>query len=416
MLALVDCNACYASCEQIYRPDLRGKPIVVLSNNDGCIVTRNQEAKALNIPDLVPFFKIKSLLEKHQVHVFSSNYELYGDTSSRIMTLLKDFGHTIEVYSIDEAFLDVSVIPDLQQHGQAIKRACWKQQRMPVCVGIAATKTLAKLANHIAKKSQRLEGVCVIEHLPDWQAVFNKIAVNKVWGIGTGHHKRLQALGIYSVEDLRTSNSQLLRDHFGITVERTQAELNGEMCIALEPQPAAKKEVFCSRSFSRKVIDAAQIQETVANYAVRATEKLRQQNSFTQKIYVTLQTSRFDDFPYQNSLSNALLSPTNDSRVIVAAAKQLSQQLFKPGYRYAKAGVGLLDLNHGQQQQNDFFNHLQTEKSQTMMKMIDQINKKYGSGQVFIAAQGVQQSWAMARDYKSPAYTTRLSDLPIIKL
>lgn len=416
MLALVDCNACYASCEQIYRPDLRGKPIVVLSNNDGCIITCNQEAKALNIPNLVPFFKIKPLLEKHQVQVFSSNYELYGDTSSRIMSLLENFAHTIEVYSIDEAFLDLSFIPNLHQHGQDIKRACWKEQRMPVCVGIAETKTLAKLANHIAKKSQRLEGVCVIENIPDWQEVFKKLSVNTVWGIGTRLHTRLQALNIYSVEDLRSSNSKLLRHHFGITVERTQAELNGERCIDLESQPAAKKEVFCSRSFGQKVSNAEEVQESVANYAVRATEKLRQQKSFTQRVYVTLQTSRFAETPYQNSLSTALLSPSNDSREIVSVAKKLSQQLFKPGCRYSKAGVGLLDLSDGRQQQAGLFNALQTEKSQVMMQTMDQINKKYGSGQIFIAAQGIEKNWAMTRAYKSPAYTTRLSDLPIIKL
>ena len=184
MYALIDCNACYASCEQIFRPDLRDKPIVVLSNNDGCIVTRNKEAKALNIPDLQPYFMIKEQLAALNVEVFSSNYALYADISDRIMTLLSSLGKTIEVYSIDEAFLDVSGFSALKEYGKLIKKACWQQQRMPVSVGIASTKTLAKLANHIAKRSKRLNGVCIIENLDSWQAVFNKLPVNKIWGIG----------------------------------------------------------------------------------------------------------------------------------------------------------------------------------------------------------------------------------------
>jgi DNA polymerase V len=215
MLALVDCNACYASCEQIYRPDLRGKPIVVLSNNDGCVVTRNKEAKALNIPDLEPYFKIKHLLQQHQVHVFSSNYELYGDTSQRIMSMLEGYGNAIEVYSIDEAFLDVDGFTDLYAHGQLIKQACWKEQRMPVCVGIAPTKTLAKLANHIAKKSVKLNGVCVIENITEWHKLFSKLPVNKVWGVGSRIAKRLADCHILTVEDLRQQNPKELRADFG---------------------------------------------------------------------------------------------------------------------------------------------------------------------------------------------------------
>ena len=252
MLALVDCNACYASCEQIFRPDLRGKPVVVLSNNDGCIVTRNKEAKALAIPDLEPYFKIKHLLARQQVQVFSSNYELYGDISQRVMTTLERFGSAIEIYSIDEAFLDVSGIPDLQAHGLRIKNTCWREQRMPVCVGIAATKTLAKLANHIAKRSQKLDGVCVIEKPDRWSAVFGKIAVAKVWGVGSRISKRLAAWGVYSVEDLRRQSPKQLRQDFGVVLERTVRELNGEPFLELETQPPPQK-----RRYSAAVHSAA---------------------------------------------------------------------------------------------------------------------------------------------------------------
>ncbi len=416
MLALVDCNACYASCEQIYRPDLRGKPIVVLSNNDGCIVTRNKEAKALNIPDLEPYFKIKHLLQQHQVHVFSSNYELYGDTSQRIMSMLEGYGNAIEVYSIDEAFLDVDGFTDLYAHGQLIKQACWKEQRMPVCVGIAPTKTLAKLANHIAKKSVKLNGVCMIENSTEWQKVFSKLPVNKVWGVGSRIAKRLADCHILTVEDLRQQNPKELRADFGVTLERTIRELNGEPCLSLDTQPSPKQQIFCSRSFSKKITSLHDLNESVANYAVRAAEKLRRQNSLARRVYVMMQTSRFTTPYYGNSLSTPLLYPTNDSRHIVEAALRISTHLYRQGYVYAKAGVGLLDLVENTFQQEDFFTANQTLASQDMMTTLDKINQRYGQGVMFLGRQGIQRQWHMCREMKSPAYTTRVSDVPIVKI
>jgi DNA polymerase V len=416
MLALVDCNSCYASCEQIFRPDLRGKPIVVLSNNDGCIVTRNKEAKALNIPDLEPYFKIKGLLQQHQVHVFSSNYELYGDISRRVMALLEGFGSSMEIYSIDEAFLDVDGFPDLLAHGKAIKQACWVEQRMPVCVGIAPTKTLAKLANHIAKKSQKLDGVCVMKNPDEWRKVFSKLPVNKVWGIGSRISRKLALWNIQTVEELRQTDPKSLRKEFGVTLERTQRELHGERCMELETQPAPKQQIFCSRSFSHKVTTLHELNESVANYAVRAAEKLRSQNNLTRCVYVMIQTSRFQDNYYGNSLSTPLLFPTNDSRHIVEAAIRLSNQLYRQGYAYAKAGVGLLDMVENTFQQDDLFTDHQSQESQAMMNTLDKINKRYGKGVLFLGSQGIQRHWNMNREMKSPAYTTRLGDLPIVKL
>ncbi len=416
MLALVDCNACYASCEQIFRPDLRGKPIVVLSNNDGCIVTRNKEAKALNLPNLAPYFQIKELLAQHQVHVFSSNYELYGDTSRRIMRLLEDFSDEVEIYSIDEAFLNVGGIQNLHQHGQAIKTACWRQQRMPVCVGIAPTKTLAKLANHIAKKSNKLDGVCVLDDINQWEAVFHKIAVSEIWGIGSRLSKRLGLMGIHSVEDFRAAPIQSLRQQFGVVVERTHRELHGEACLHLETQAAAKKEIMCSRSFSHKLTTLQELSESFADYAVRAAEKLRRQHCLTRRIYVFLQTSRYAPQPYSNSSSQVLLYASNDTRDIITTAIHLLKRLYRPGFAYAKAGIGLLELSDEQHQQSDFFTTQQSPKAKVMMEHLDRINHKYGRGQVFFAAQGIQPTWRMSRDFKSPSYTTRLKDLPLIKL
>ncbi|UZE97540.1 Y-family DNA polymerase [Alkalimarinus alittae] len=415
MLALVDCNACYASCEQIFRPDLRGKPIVVLSNNDGCIVTRNAQAKALGVPGLVPYFKIKPLLEHHQVHIFSSNYELYGDISARLMGLLATLGDRIEIYSIDEAFLELNGFSDVISHGQLIKKLAWQHQRMPVCVGIAETKTLAKLANHIAKKSNKLNGVCRVSNLHKWENVFKKIAVDKVWGVGSRLAKRLNLFKIYSVHDLKRQPPKRIRKEFGVTLERTVLELNEVPCFDLETQPQPKKEVFCSRSFSKKITSKQAIKESVAHYANRAAEKLRQQNGLTKRIYVTIQTSRYSDHPYSNSVTLPLPYPTNDSRIIISTATEASDSLFREGYGYARAGVGLLELTNSKYYQNDFFQS-DSERSVKLMTMIDQMNKRYGHGSVFFARQGIKRGWSMARSFKSPAYTTRISDLPVVKI
>lgn len=415
MLALIDCNSCYASCEQIFRPELRGKPVVVLSNNDGCIVTRNAQAKALGVPDLVPYFKIRSLLKQHHVHVFSSNYELYGDISARLMGLLATLGDRIEIYSIDEAFLELNGFSDLVSHGALIKKLAWQHQRMPVCVGVAETKTLAKLANHIAKKSNKLNGVCVISNSVDWENVFKKIAVNKVWGVGSRIAKRLNLLNIYSVQDLKRQPPKLIRKEFGVTLERTVLELNEVRCFDLETQPQPKKEVFCSRSFSKKVTSQQEIRESVANYANRATEKLRRQHGLTKRVYVTIQTSRYSHQPYSNSITIPLPYPTNDSRIIISTATKASDALFREGYGYARAGVGLLELSNSQHFQNDFFQS-DCDKSMKLMDTIDKMNKRYGSGSLFFARQGITRGWAMARSFKSPAYTTRISDLPVVKI
>ena len=416
MLALVDCNSCYASCEQIFRPDLRGKPIVVLSNNDGCIVTRNTEAKALNIPGFEPYFKLKHYLEQNQVHVFSSNYELYGDISWRIMQLLDHYCDAMEVYSIDEAFLDVAGFNDLLAHGHSIKQACWQEQRMPVCVGIAHTKTLAKLANHIAKKSVKLNGVCLIDTLPEWQAVLKKIPCKDIWGIGSKLSKRLSADGIYSAYDLQQQSPKHIRNRYSVLVEHTVRELNNEACIPLELTPPTKKEVFCSRSFSFKVTKLSDLQQSVASYAARASEKLRSQSSLTHCVYVNIQTSRFSDNHYNKSVHIRLASPSNDSRIIVSTALKALESIFVAGYGYARAGVGLIDLCADTHIQNDLFAASQTPSSDRAMKALDSINQRFGKGSVTLAVQGINPAWQMSREMKSPAYSTRFSDIPIIKI
>ena len=416
MLALVDCNSCYASCEQIFRPDLRDKPVVVLSNNDGCIVTRNTEAKALQIPGFEPYFKLKPYLAQHGVHVFSSNYELYGDISWRIMQLLDQYCNTLEVYSIDEAFLEVTGFTDLMAHGHLIKQACWREQRMPVCVGIAQTKTLAKLANHIAKKSNKLEGVCLIDRLDDWAAVFKKIPCQAIWGIGSKLSRRLSVDGINSVYDLQQQSPKQIRRRYSVLVEHTVRELNNEPCIPLELKPPDKKEVFCSRSFSFKVTELADLRQSVASYAARACEKLRAQSSLTGCVYVNIQTSRFGEHYYNNGQHIRLVTPSNDSRLIIKVALDALASLFVPGYGYARAGVGLLDLCADSHCQDDLFERGQDAQSLKVMQTLDALNGRFGRGAVALAAQGINPTWRMSRALKSPAYSTRLSDIPVIKI
>lgn len=417
MFALVDCNSCYASCEQIFRPDLRGVPVVVLSNNDGCIVARNREAKDLGVPAFAPYFKVQQFLSQHHVQVFSSNYELYGDISRRVMSTLARFTPNIEVYSIDEAFLDLSGIDDLRGHGLAIKQAVWREQRMPVCVGIAPTKTLAKLANYVAKRSKKLEGVCVIDALDKWQPLFKRIPVNEVWGVGSRIAKRLQAQGVHTVADLQRQDASKIHRDYSVVLARTVHELNGEPCVPLELQPAAKHEIFRSRSFGQKVTAKGELLEAVASYAAKAAEALREQQSLTQCVRVMVETSRFTQHPYYNSGSHALPYPTNDTRLITQAAVGVVDRLFVEGYAYSKTGVGLLDLSHGAQQtQGDLFGDAQPLASKALMKVMDAANNKYGHSTLFLAREGTQQKWQMARRFKSPAYTTRIGEVPVVRV
>ncbi|PIP80683.1 MAG: UMUC domain-containing protein DNA-repair protein [Gammaproteobacteria bacterium CG22_combo_CG10-13_8_21_14_all_40_8] len=415
MYALVDCNAFFASCEQIFRPDLRGKPVVVLSNNDGCIVARNAQAKALKIPDLIPYFKIKSFLQHHQVQVFSSNYELYGDISQRVMQQLKVFCDHIEIYSIDEAFLQ---LPDhfthYQQLGWDIKNTIFQRVGMPVGVGIGATKTLAKLASYIGKNSNKCGGVCVIQNIPSWQKVFEKIPVKKIWGIGRQLEKKLAVEGIFSVWQLIGCDPHIMQRRYSVNMGCIIQELNGTACLSLELSTPNKKEIISTRSFGQKVQSIEQLRQAVSQYAARATRKLRDQQGFANSIQVFIETSRFDDDYYHPSLVLKTPYPCNDTRIITRLAVQAVNQLFRSGLRYVRAGVGLMNIQTESPYQGDFFAQKQSEKALKLMQTLDQINHLKGLNTTYFAAQGIQQNWAMQRHFKSPAYTTQWQDLPLI--
>lgn len=413
MFALVDCNSFYASCEQVFRPDLRGKPLIVLSNNDGCIVARSQQAKALGIPDLQAFFKIESFIRKHKVEVFSSNYALYGDMSSRVMNTLQQFSPLVEIYSIDEMFLDLDGFTrDLALYGKDIKNTVWRDVRLPVGVGIAPTKTLAKLGSRVAKNIPKLEGVCALDEAYKWEWVLRRTSLTKIWGVGKRLAKRLNALGIESAWDLATASPKRVRSFSNVCLERTIEELNGYSCLPIEDAPPAKKQIYCTRSFGKKAKTRQPIEEAISLYATRASEKLRAQNFLVKTMHVFMHTSPHKpDFHSVSKVVN-LPYPTNDTRTIVQVARQTAINLYSEGHAFLKAGVGLIDIIDRSFYQGDLWQPEQSEKTDKLMQVMDQINQREGRGTVFIASQGVSKPWYMRQNHSSPQYTTKWADIP----
>lgn len=362
MYALVDCNTFYASCEQIFNPAIRGQPIVVLSNNDGCIISRNDEAKALKFPGLVPFFQVKHLFKKHQVHIFSSNYELYGDISARVMSILQPFSYEMEIYSIDEAFLRIPVQNDsnnssnnYQSQGKAIKDALWQQVGMPVCVGIAPTKTLAKLANHAAKKIKKLNGICVLDSKEKQEWLLQRISTKEIWGIGSRLSTRLSQLGIHNGLELINADAKTLRRNFSVVLERTLLELRGKACLDLENAPSPKNEIICSRSFSYKITQQKELEQAICQYAARACSKLRQQQSQSSAIAVYVQSRRKHEPLRTQQRIVRLAHATNDTREISQLAAATIAELYRPNEHYKKCGIILLELSQQRCEQLHFF-------------------------------------------------------------
>ncbi len=417
MYALIDCNSFFASCEQIFRPDLRGKPIVVLSNNDGCIVARSAEAKALDIPDLIAYFKVEQTLKKHQVKIFSSNYELYGDISRRIMEILREFSVELEVYSIDEAFLRLSdgcFDGDYQAFGRYIQNSIWKRVRMPVAIGIAPTRTLAKLASHIAKKSKRCNNVCAITNIYPWRKVFAKIPTAKIWGVGRKYSKRLSDDGIHSVWQLLNCDPKSMQRRYSVNLERTIEELNGVACYEMETTPPKKKQIVSTRSFGQRITSLKELQQSISQYTARACKKLRDQDDLVTSISVFIETNRFQENYYAPSMKLKLPYPTNDTRVITTAAKHAVAIMFQSERRYVRAGVGLIEILARAPEQLDFLRQNQTPRSRELMQVLDKINHRSGSGSAFFLSQGIKPKWTMQRNMKSPSYTTCWQDLPKI--
>ncbi len=420
VFALVDCNNFYASCEKLFRPDLKDTPVVVLSNNDGCVVARSREAKLLGIKMGVPVFQIKSEMQRHGILAFSSNYALYADLSSRVMRTLEEMAPRVEVYSIDEAFLDLTGIESvlsLVEFGQQVRERIGHWIGITVCVGIAPTKTLAKLANHAAKKYPATQGVVDLTNPDRQRRLLALVPVDDVWGVGRRLSKRLNALGITTALDLANASPRAIRDQFSVVLERTVRELNGESCIELEEIPPTKKQIVCSRSFGAKVTQFELLREAVCEYATRATEKLRKEQQQAKVMTVFIRTSPFKDNEphYSNSASGELLIPSCDTRDFIELANHLLKRIWKDGFRYAKAGVMLSDFYDPGMFQPGLFDDISTRSnSQQLMSVLDTINQS-GAGTVFFAGQGTKKDWSMKREHLSPAYTTRWDQLPRVK-
>lgn len=430
MYAIVDCDNCYVSCERVFRPDLNGQPVVVLSNNDGCVVARSNEAKALGIKAGMPYYQLRQHFSEQQVVAFSSNYELYGELTARVMKLVSDNAPAVYRYSIDEAFCDLRGMQlwDLRQWGLDLRAKILKYTGMPVSIGIAPTKTLAKMASHYAKKFPGYRHCCIIDTGDKRHKALQHYPIDEVWGIGRQYTERLQTIGIQTAWDFCQMPRQRVRSMFNVVAERTWCELRGEDCISIE-ELVAKQSICTSRSFPHNLTDYVDLRTSVCHFAARSAEKLRKQHSVCASVSVFVDTNRFrTDLPqYGGSDTEHLLTPDNASQVILAAATQCLQRLFRKGFAYKRAGVILSDITGADTVQTNLFDYDSTlyQRRHRLDQAIDRINRLNGSETVVIAAQQyatkpsaddktIQQGKfrdSIRHDLRSPAYTTRWCDI-----
>ncbi|MEO6307161.1 MAG: Y-family DNA polymerase [Nitrospiraceae bacterium] len=418
VFALVDCNNFYASCERVFNPKLEGKPVVVLSNNDGCVVARSNEAKALGIGMGVPEFQIRPLLRARQVHVFSSNYALYGDMSQRVMETLEQFSPAVEVYSIDEAFLSLVGFEsrNLTEYGRTIRTIVKRWTGIPVSVGIAETKTLAKIANRVAKRNPDTNGVFDLTSCTDRERVLAQMHVEDVWGIGPNHARFLKQHGITTALQLRQADDQWVRTHMGIVGLRLIHELRGQSCLPLEQCSPKKQGITCSRAFGKPVSTLIEMEEAVSAYTSRAAEKLRGEGLAATVLTVFLMTNEFKDGPqYSNALTVPLTVATDSTHDLINAAVRGIRQIYRKGYQYKKAGVMLTGLVPLSQVQTDLFDDQDRGRSKRLMSVLDAINARWGDGTVRYAASGMTRAWRTQFHRRSPAYTTHWPDLPLVR-
>lgn len=417
MYALVDANSFYCSAEQVFRPDWRGKPVVVLSNNDGCVVAANRQAKEAGIEKFKPFFQVKALCEQKGVIALSSNYELYADLSSKMMQVIGRYAPEQHIYSIDESFLSFErcypAIPCLNTHGMKLRRAVWRECRLPVCVGFGPTLTLAKIANHAAKKIQGYNGVCVLDSEQERRTILSKLSAGDVWGIGKKIQAVLKFMGINTALELADYPPALARKEFNVEVERTIRELNGQSCKAWDQSRADKKQIYSTRSAGKRITDLESLRQALAKHANIASSKTRQQKSLCKVMICFANSSPFDDKAVTRRAIHRFAYPTSDVTQITKAATLLAEELFCEGVRFYKIGVGLLDLTDGKHEQSDLFNPMPNDPK--LMSVYDSLNQRYGSDTLFLGAQGIAQKWSMRREMLTPHYTTKWQDLPVIK-
>ncbi len=416
-IALVDCNSFYVSCERLFNPKIRRKPVVVLSNNDGCIISRSNEAKALGIKMGEPYFKAKDIIIKNKVEVFSSNYSLYGDLSRRVMRTLKRFNAEIEIYSIDEAFLDLSNFPDqdVEEVGKEIRNTVLQWTGIPTSIGIAKTKTLSKIANHIAKKKQ--SGVTSLIGIENLDPVLEKVEINDVWGVGKQLTKFYNKNGIYNAKQLKNKSNSWIKKSSNVLSSRTAMELKGIPCINLETTTTKRKSCVVSRSFGKRVEKFQELKEAVANYCLNASEKIRSESLVAKAITVFVRTSPFQkNFGYySNTKTIDFPIATNNSIEVVKTAITILESIFKNGYQYQKAGVMLTGLSNANDKTN-LFSSEKDEKINSLMRSIDNTNIRYGRSALSIASAGVQKRWNIKREHSSKIDTADFYSLPTIRV
>jgi DNA polymerase V len=419
IFALVDCNSFYCSCERVFQPSLNSKPIVVLSNNDGCIVARTDEAKSLGIKMGEPYFKVKNLLTQKNVKVFSSNYALYGDMSRRVMKTLSEFTPEMEVYSIDEAFLSLNGFKKetLFNYGLEIKKTVYQNTGIPVSIGIGPTKVLAKIANHYAKKNKvSTRGVVNLFDMETSDQILKQVPVADIWGIGRQSAKKLETIKIKTAFDLKNANERMIQKILTITGRRIVEELRGISCISLELDQTDKKQIVSSRSFGKQVFKIEELREAVANHITTATEKLRKQKCITNSLLVFVQTNPFKNVPqYYNSATMDLLSGTSATNKLIKYAFNCLDSIYKDGFEYKKVGVILLDIQKKSSSQLDLFSSHDGSSDDQLMEALDKVNAIQGKGTLKFAACGIDQFWKMLSEMKSPNYSTRWIDLLKVK-
>ena len=415
LFALVDCNNFYVSCERVFAPYLINKPVVVLSNNDGCIIARSNEAKALNIPMGAPFHIYRDFINAHKVKVYSSNYPLYGDMSNRVMTSLFEFNSNLEVYSIDEAFLkfDQTTRADIGYDILKIKESIFKWTGIPVSIGLGPTKTLAKIANTLAKKNNH-HGIFDLSSEVKQQEVLKSINIENIWGISKRWGSKLRMIGIGNALQLRDSSPRRIRQYLGVVVERIVYELQGVTCLDIN-EILPKKNIMCSRSFGNVISDKSSIKKFIAEYTIRACEKMRGQSTRTQSIYIFLQTNKFNNGKqYNKGIVIGLNTPCSDTAQIIKLSTTAVDMIYRSGYLYQKAGIMLLDLIPENINQYDFFENTNYTSSDNRMQVIDSLNKKFGAGTIANGSIRLKnnEKWTSKKFYLSPRYTTQWDELP----
>jgi len=413
MYALVDCDNFYVSCERVFEPALNARPVVVLSNNDGCVIARSPEAKTLRMPKHAPFFKVRDFLRRHGVEVRSSNYTLYGNMSQRVMETLRQFATDVEVYSIDEAFLDLAGLErrNLLDYGRLIRRTVLRWTGIPVSIGIAATKTLAKAANHLAKHSVEAGGVVELSGPAGQGKALARIDVEDVWGVGPRLARMLRRHGIRTALNLRDTDEHWARRRMTVVGQRTVLELRGISCIDLQTQPPASKSIIRSRSFGRPVVDPAEIAEAVAFFASRAAEKMRCRKLLANMLGVFITTSLFTRRKYSNGVTVSLNAPTDDTSALIRLAVGGLERIFRDGFEYKKAGVMLSGLTPRRQHRMLLFGQAQRRRSERLMSTMDAINQDMGTDVLRYGAAGLRRDWQMKQSHRSSRYTTRWDEL-----